>query len=1157
MPTGWLSRIDIAPSEFLHADQLNSLGLDIRNWGGDVNGGGHVLSNVILSGSGGFQYSPSPHEITPGSDGRTVVQLDQSGTPNPIARWTVGKDATAESGSNAGSNFAITRYSDAGAVLGTPISINRATGLITMGQQFWSGPVNANGQTLSNVVIPGMLSDPTTTKGDLLVRSVSALTRLGVGADGQVLTADSTQAGGVKWAAVVTGVASVFGRTGAVVAQAGDYTAAQVTNAVSTTGSYADPTWITSLAYGKITGAPPAGVPSTRQIIAGAGLTGGGDLSADRTLTAVPMGPSGAGHAAGIVPDPGATAGATRFLREDATWSVPAGGSGGSGSVAGSSGQVQFNSSGAFGASSNFFWDNANVRLGIGTSTPGYQSLPGRTTVTIKGQTEIGALELANGTADGNNAVGQIQWVDVNATSSNKNVAQILVNLNGTTANNRGADLSFITKPDNGNGGLERMRITNVGNVGIGTADPTLGITYNANAKVVGILGPATTQFDVAVLALGTNHSSPVSGSIIGCIDFDSPTNPGGSTAVARMWGELDGSGGTNGFGGRLRFLLKGDNGTSSVERMRITSAGYVGIGTTGPLGLLDLSGPNVSFIGQFRIAAPDIAQITFYNSAAPAAGSANMKGQIYYNVPSNLLVLNNFNSGSFGPISLNSSGGNVGIGTTVIPLYTATPAAGRTTFSIKGTTDAGIIELAQGAPDATGQLVGALGWTDMGNTQADKRAGQINVVTSGATANNRGTAMIFYARPDASPNMLERMRIDQSGNVGIGTAGPTTPLHILGPGTTTLTVENASSTVGSALVSLLGDLSPQLVTQLFSSCGLALGGVGTGSNHPFTIRTNSLDRVRIDTSGNVGINTTTPGCRLEVCSATSGGPAMSGAVQANGTLRVGTTGVNNCIDFGCYGASPYGVWMQGNDRSNLATSYPIVLQPNFGSVVIGTPQGGTANTNTDGLTINTLGPSGYGQLRFIYSTSGYGAFFRSDGSALYLMVTASNDVYGTWRSNWPLQVTFSSQLVTINSGLVVNGGLTVPNGGMSVQSGNLSVTGNVNVTGQYQVNGVPLATGGVTVQNVVTGSRSIGTNYQNTTGKPMFVAASIQCNTVGALLAAYTDATTSPTTGVTCLHIVNTGQALCLTFWVLPGNYYRLALSAGSPTIVLWTEWN
>lgn len=51
-------------------------------------------------------------------------------------------------------------------------------------------------------------------------------------------------------------VASVFGRTGTVIAASADYTAAQVTNAVDTTQTYSNPVWITALAWAKITGAP-------------------------------------------------------------------------------------------------------------------------------------------------------------------------------------------------------------------------------------------------------------------------------------------------------------------------------------------------------------------------------------------------------------------------------------------------------------------------------------------------------------------------------------------------------------------------------------------------------------------------------------------------------------------------------------------------------------------------------------------------------------------------------------------------------------------------------------------------------------------------------------------------------------------------------------
>ena len=69
-----------------------------------------------------------------------------------------------------------------------------------------------------------------TTKGDVIVFTGSAIpVRMPVGADGQIIMADSVQASGVKWAAVPSApVLTVFGRTGAVVAQAGDYTAAQV-----------------------------------------------------------------------------------------------------------------------------------------------------------------------------------------------------------------------------------------------------------------------------------------------------------------------------------------------------------------------------------------------------------------------------------------------------------------------------------------------------------------------------------------------------------------------------------------------------------------------------------------------------------------------------------------------------------------------------------------------------------------------------------------------------------------------------------------------------------------------------------------------------------------------------------------------------------------
>lgn len=68
----------------------------------------------------------------------------------------------------------------------------------------------------------------------------------------------------------------------------------------------------------------------------GAGVTATDDSANDRTNIAVPgysnFGASGTGHASGLVPDPGAVAGITKFLREDGSWIVPPtfGASGGS-----------------------------------------------------------------------------------------------------------------------------------------------------------------------------------------------------------------------------------------------------------------------------------------------------------------------------------------------------------------------------------------------------------------------------------------------------------------------------------------------------------------------------------------------------------------------------------------------------------------------------------------------------------------------------------------------------------------------------------------------------------------------------------------------------------------------------------------------------------
>jgi hypothetical protein len=62
-----------------------------------------------------------------------------------LQRWGLYANNVAESGSNAGSNFVLRRYSDAGTLLSTPLQFNRATGLATI-----SDGLDLNGSELKN-----------------------------------------------------------------------------------------------------------------------------------------------------------------------------------------------------------------------------------------------------------------------------------------------------------------------------------------------------------------------------------------------------------------------------------------------------------------------------------------------------------------------------------------------------------------------------------------------------------------------------------------------------------------------------------------------------------------------------------------------------------------------------------------------------------------------------------------------------------------------------------------------------------------------------------------------------------------------------------------------------------------------------------------------
>ncbi len=99
---------------------------------------------------------------------------------------------------------------------------------------------------------------------------------------------------------------------------------------------------------------------------------------------------------------------------------------GGGSSAAGSTGQVQFNSSNAFAADSNLYWDNTNKRLGIGTSSPshhvhlsGADDLAIRMAGTAGGGSTVGP---SNPTTSGTNTdVGTVSWTTTSSAYASDN----------------------------------------------------------------------------------------------------------------------------------------------------------------------------------------------------------------------------------------------------------------------------------------------------------------------------------------------------------------------------------------------------------------------------------------------------------------------------------------------------------------------------------------------------------------------------------------------------------------------------------------------------------------------------------------------------------------------------------------------------------------
>jgi len=318
---------------------------------------------------------------------------------------------------------------------------------------------------------------------------------------------------------------------------------------------------------------------------------------------------------------------------------------------------------------------------------------------------------------------------------------------------------------------------------------------------------------------------------------------------------------------GYLTFATNGGS-TSATERMRITSAGNVGIGTTNPSAKLQISGLTTTV--EQKITATTGAVYTTYgntgsnfyigkeNSASTSFGAPAYAAVLYEQGSYPML----FYTGSVEAMRINSSG-NVGIGTTTTTYRTNIVYSN----SAGGVAETGLY----------------LRNTSTGNSTQIQLDGNrsFSLMVQGSLGSPAGGFTIQDNTAGAS-----RLSIDSSGNVGIGTTSPAATLDVNGGANFGNVISTGNGvTTGGCSIELGGlrtgdgnsfidfhstsgtDNEARIIRTAGVNGNLTISNTGTGVFNitqvgagTITLNTTNTERMRIDSSGNVGIGNTPSG---------------------------------------------------------------------------------------------------------------------------------------------------------------------------------------------------------------------------------------------------------------------------------------------------------
>ena len=240
--------------------------------------------------------------------------------------------------------------------------------------------------------------------------------------------------------------------------------------------------------------------------------------------------------------------------------------------------------------------------------------------------------------------------------------------------------------------------------------------------------------------------------------------------------------------------------------------------------------------------------------------------------------------------------------------------------------------------------------WTSDDPTD-NARAAITFATTAGASSSN---SYIAFSTNNYGVSGGERMRIDSSGNLGIGTSSPSSRLHVATAAAEIARYASSATNGGYQIFFPDNNVTPvyagSLKAILNTGNATDFAIVGTGANN-MVFGTNSAERMRIDSSGNLGIGTSSPAYKLDVNNASSSeiGRFVNGAGRGN----VRFDGYNDVtLQFYRRGAS-VGIIQTDNSGNELLTgttgAYPLTYYTNntermridaSGNVGIGTTSG-------------------------------------------------------------------------------------------------------------------------------------------------------------------------------------------------------------------------